>query len=71
MVDMTAAARTVFDRYDVDGDGQLTAEEYRQVVAELGDTGVTAEAAQELIDTIDSDGDRKVSFEEFRASMGL
>ncbi|MGY0489101.1 EF-hand domain-containing protein [Streptomyces sp. WG-D5] len=68
---MTAAARKVFERYDVDGDGQLTAEEYRQVVAELGDTGVTAEAAQELIDTIDSDGDRKVSFDEFRASMGL
>ncbi|MFI5663530.1 EF-hand domain-containing protein [Streptomyces sp. NPDC051684] len=68
---MAAAARKVFDRYDVDGDGQLTAEEYRQVIAELGDTSVTAEAAQDLIDTIDTDGDRKVSFDEFRASMGL
>lgn len=71
MVDMAAAAQKVFERYDVDGDGQLTAEEYRQVVEELGETGVTDEAAQALIDTIDSDGDRKVSFEEFRASMGL
>ncbi|MGW6054494.1 EF-hand domain-containing protein [Streptomyces sp. NPDC055189] len=68
---MTAAARKVFERYDVDGDGQLTAEEYRQVVVELGDTGITAEAAQDLIDAIDTDGDRKVSFDEFRASMGL
>ncbi|MFM9369918.1 EF-hand domain-containing protein [Streptomyces sp. Da 82-17] len=68
---MAAAARKVFDRYDVDGDGQLTAEEYRQVVAELGEPGVTVEAAQELIDAIDTDGDRKVSFDEFRASMGL
>lgn len=71
VVDMAAAARKVFERYDVDGDGQLTAEEYRKVVEELGEQGVTDEAAQGLIDTIDSDGDRKVSFEEFRASMGL
>lgn len=71
MADMAAAARKVFERYDVDGDGQLTADEYRKVVEELGDTGVTDESAQALIDTIDSDGDRKVSFEEFRASMGL
>lgn len=71
MVDMTAAARKVFDRYDLDGDGQLTADEYRKVVEELGDKDVTAQDAQALIDTIDSDGDRKVSFEEFRASMGL
>lgn len=68
---MAAAARKVFDRYDVDGDGQLTADEYRKVVEELGESDVTQEAAQALIDTIDRDGDRKVSFEEFRASMGL
>lgn len=71
MVDMTAAARKVFDRYDLDGDGQLTADEYRKVVEELGEKDVTAQDAQALIDTIDSDGDRKVSFEEFRAAMGL
>ncbi|MGW6317572.1 EF-hand domain-containing protein [Streptomyces sp. NPDC055099] len=68
---MAAAAQKVFERYDLDGDGQLTAEEYRQVVEELGETGVTDEAAQALIDAMDTDGDRKVSFEEFRASMGL
>lgn len=71
MVDMAAAAQKIFERYDVDGDGQLTAAEYRQVVEELGETGVTEEAAQALIDTMDTDGDRKVSFEEFRAAMGL
>jgi Ca2+-binding EF-hand superfamily protein len=68
---MATAARKVFDRYDVDGDGQLTVEEYRKVVEELGETGVTQEAAQALIDVMDTDGDRTVSFEEFRASMGL
>ncbi|MGI5473148.1 EF-hand domain-containing protein [Streptomyces sp. CA-132043] len=68
---MTAAAQKVFERYDLDGDGQLTAEEYRKVVEDLGEQGVTDEAAQALIDAIDTDGDRKVSFEEFRASMGL
>ncbi|MEV0318112.1 EF-hand domain-containing protein [Streptomyces sp. NPDC050658] len=68
---MAAAARKVFERYDLDGDGQLTAEEYRKVVEELGETGITDEAAQAFIDTMDTDGDRKVSFEEFRVSIGL
>ncbi|NLU69452.1 EF-hand domain-containing protein [Streptomyces sp. HNM0574] len=68
---MAAAARKVFDQYDVDGDGQVTAEEYRKVVEELGESGITTEAAQDFIDSLDSDGDRTVSFEEFRASMGI
>ncbi|GAA2657276.1 EF-hand domain-containing protein [Streptomyces lunalinharesii] len=63
------AARKVFARYDVDGDGQVTAEEYRQVVAELEGTEITEAQAQELIDSLDTDGDRMMSFEEFWAAM--
>ncbi|MER7985330.1 EF-hand domain-containing protein [Streptomyces noursei] len=63
------AARKVFARYDLDGDGQVTAEEYRQVVAELEGTEITEAQAQELIDSLDTDGDRQMSFEEFWAAM--
>ncbi|WP_019545599.1 EF-hand domain-containing protein [Streptomyces sulphureus] len=69
MVDMEAAARQVFDRYDLDGDGLLTAEEYRQVATELGDAGVTEDAAADLVATLDTDGDQRVSFAEFWAAI--
>jgi Ca2+-binding EF-hand superfamily protein len=63
------AARKVFERYDVDGDGLVTAEEYRQVVAELEGSELTEAQARELIDSLDTDGDRKMSFDEFWAAM--
>ncbi|OPF81728.1 hypothetical protein VT50_0208645 [Streptomyces antioxidans] len=63
------AARKVFDRYDLDGDGLVTAEEYRRVVAELEGSEITLEQAQELIDSLDTNGDRRMSFEEFWAAM--
>ncbi|MFD3578530.1 EF-hand domain-containing protein [Streptomyces sp. NPDC058644] len=66
---MQAAARKVFDRYDLDGDGQITAKEYRQVVAELNGEHLTDEQAQRFIDVLDTDGDGTMSFEEFWAPM--
>ncbi|AJC60084.1 MULTISPECIES: EF-hand domain-containing protein [Streptomyces] len=63
------AARKVFERYDIDGDGQVTAEEYQKVVAELEGSQITEAQAQELIDSLDTNGDRKMSFEEFWAAM--
>ncbi|MFF7853412.1 EF-hand domain-containing protein [Streptomyces sp. NPDC007904] len=63
------AARKVFERYDVDGDGLVTADEYRQVVAELEGSGITEAEARELIDSLDTDGDGRMSFEEFWAAM--
>ncbi|WP_030611360.1 EF-hand domain-containing protein [Streptomyces sclerotialus] len=62
------AARKVFDRYDVDGDGLVTADEYRKVVSELG-SQVTESEAQGLIDSVDNNGDRQMSFEEFWAAL--
>jgi Ca2+-binding EF-hand superfamily protein len=66
---MKAAARKVFDAYDLDGDGQITAKEYQQVVAELRDEHLTEEQAQRFIDVLDTDGDGTMSFEEFWAPM--
>ncbi|MGW6292308.1 EF-hand domain-containing protein [Streptomyces sp. NPDC055058] len=63
------AARKVFERYDLDGDGQVTAEEYRQVVAELEGSQITGAQARELIASLDTDGDGRMSFEEFWAAM--
>ncbi|MBP8533485.1 EF-hand domain-containing protein [Streptomyces sp. MK37H] len=63
------AARKVFERYDVDGDGLVTADEYRRVVAELEGSEITESQAQELIDSLDTNGDRQMSFEEFWAAM--
>ncbi|MEV6127189.1 EF-hand domain-containing protein [Streptomyces violaceusniger] len=66
---METAARTVFERYDLDGDGLVTADEFRQVVAELEGQEITPAAAQALIDSLDLNGDRQMSFEEFWAAM--
>lgn len=63
------AARKVFDSYDVDGDGLVTADEYRKVVSELEGSQITEAQAQGLIDSLDTDGDRQVTFEEFWAAM--
>ncbi|MEU7473085.1 EF-hand domain-containing protein [Streptomyces sp. NPDC018964] len=63
------AARSVFERYDLDGDGLVTAEEYRQVVAELEGTEITESEARGVIDALDTDGDRRMSFDEFWAAM--
>ncbi|MFC5954522.1 EF-hand domain-containing protein [Streptomyces sp. NPDC005774] len=63
------AARKVFERYDLDGDGLVTADEYRKVVAELEGSEITESEARGLIDSLDADGDGQMSFEEFWAAM--
>lgn len=66
---METAARKVFARYDLDGDGRVTADEYRKVIADLEGSEISEAEAQQLIDSIDTDGDRQMSFEEFWAAM--
>ncbi|BAJ25983.1 MULTISPECIES: EF-hand domain-containing protein [Kitasatospora] len=63
------AARTAFARLDVDGDGRVTAHEYKTVMAQLGDYHVTETVAQAIINAKDANGDGKLSFEEFWASV--
>ncbi|GAA2464467.1 EF-hand domain-containing protein [Streptomyces macrosporus] len=62
------AARRVFDRFDVDKDGLITAAEFRQVMGEMGDYHVTVEMARTLIGRHDGNGDGLLSFEEFWAA---
>jgi Ca2+-binding EF-hand superfamily protein len=68
MADMEAA-RIAFERFDVDGDGLITATEYKSVMAQLGDFHVTETVAQAVINKIDGDGDGKISWAEFWANQ--
>ncbi|HET6857845.1 MAG TPA: EF-hand domain-containing protein [Streptomyces sp.] len=67
MVDIELARKT-FARYDVNGDGTISAVEYKSVMAQLGDPYVTETVAQAVINAHDSDGDGKLTFDEFWAS---
>ncbi|MCT9091515.1 EF-hand domain-containing protein [Streptomyces sp. ASQP_92] len=62
-------ARKAFAKLDVDGDGRVTASEYKTVMAQLGDFYVTETVAQAIIKAKDANGDGKLSFEEFWASL--
>ncbi|OII66285.1 hypothetical protein BJP40_13705 [Streptomyces sp. CC53] len=59
------AARKAFDRFDVDGDGFITAAEYKSVMAQLGDFNVTEPVAQAVINAQDVNGDGQLSWDEF------
>ncbi|MEU8526262.1 MULTISPECIES: EF-hand domain-containing protein [Streptomyces] len=63
------SARKAFDRYDVDGDGFITAAEYKSVMAQLGDFNVTETVAEALIRPQDGNGDGKLSWDEFWANL--
>lgn len=64
-----AEARKAFDRFDVNGDGFITAAEYKSVMAQLGDFNVTETVAQALINKKDGNADGVLSFDEFWASL--
>jgi Ca2+-binding EF-hand superfamily protein len=58
----------VFMMFDLDGDGQITAEELQSALAELGEE-VTIEDATERIGTGDADNDGRISLAEFQTMM--
>ncbi|MFF0448473.1 EF-hand domain-containing protein [Streptomyces sp. NPDC004609] len=62
-------ARRAFDRYDLNGDGLITAAEYKSVMAQLGDFNVTEPVAEAVIRTKDANGDGVLTFEEFWNSL--
>ncbi|GGN33489.1 EF-hand domain-containing protein [Streptomyces kronopolitis] len=58
-------ARAAFDRFDADGDGQVTPDEFKHAMAEMGDPYVTGPMAEAVINSKDADHDGKMSFDEF------
>ncbi|GGU44232.1 EF-hand domain-containing protein [Streptomyces lavendofoliae] len=62
-------ARKAFERYDVNGDGLITAAEYKSVMAQLGDFNVTETVAQAVINAQDGNGDGLLTFDEFWAHL--
>ncbi|MFD4263442.1 EF-hand domain-containing protein [Streptomyces sp. NPDC058534] len=62
-------ARRQFDRIDTDGDGFITAAEFKAALAQGGDWNVTESVAEAIIANRDLDGDKLMSFEEFWAPL--
>ncbi|MFF6881022.1 MULTISPECIES: EF-hand domain-containing protein [Streptomyces] len=62
-------ARKQFERIDTDGDGFITAAEFKSTLAKSGDWNVTESVAEVVIKTRDLDGDKRLSFDEFWAYL--
>ena len=58
-------ARKQFQRIDTDGDGFVTAAEFKTALAQEGDWNVTETVAEAIIKTRDLNGDKVLSFDEF------
>ncbi|KAF5994734.1 MULTISPECIES: EF-hand domain-containing protein [Streptomyces] len=58
-------ARKQFERIDSDGDGFITAAEFKSALAQGGDWNVTDSVAEAIIATRDLNGDKVLSFDEF------
>jgi Ca2+-binding EF-hand superfamily protein len=58
-------ARKHFQRIDTDGDGFVTAAEFKSALAQEGDWNVTESVAESIIAARDLDGDKLLSFDEF------
>lgn len=63
------SARTTFGKFDVNGDGFVTADEFRSAMAEMGDPFVTGPVAEAVIAAKDSNDDGLLSFDEFWDSL--
>ena len=58
-------ARKQFERIDTNGDGLITAAEFKSALAQGGDWNVTESVAEVVIASRDLDGDKLLSFDEF------
>lgn len=62
-------ARKQFERIDTDGDGFITAAEFKTALAQQGDWNVTESVAEAIIASRDLNGDKLLSFDEFWAHL--
>ncbi|MCH0567347.1 MULTISPECIES: EF-hand domain-containing protein [unclassified Streptomyces] len=58
-------ARKQFERIDANGDGFITAAEFKRALAQGGDWNVTEAVAEAVIAERDLNGDKVLSFDEF------
>ncbi|MGW0916027.1 EF-hand domain-containing protein [Streptomyces sp. NPDC002784] len=63
-------ARKQFERIDTDGDGFITAAEFKTALAQGGDWNVTESVAEAVIKSRDLNGDKLLSFDEFWSYVG-
>ena len=68
--EQVASLQTTFNTMDVNGDGFVTKEELKTLLAGLGGE-VTDVQVDEMIAAADENGDGKISFEEFVNSNSL
>ena len=62
--------REAFSVFDQNGDGYITIEELRSVLASLGlKQGRTVEECRQMINKVDANGDGRVDFKEFSQMM--
>ncbi|GAA0458830.1 MULTISPECIES: EF-hand domain-containing protein [Streptomyces] len=62
-------AKATFARFDQNGDGMVTAEEFKHAMAEMGDPYVTGPVAEAVIKARDTNNDGLMSFEEFWTAL--
>ncbi|ANZ15016.1 hypothetical protein SNOUR_08485 [Streptomyces noursei ATCC 11455] len=62
-------AKATFAKFDADGDGRVTPDEFKSAMAAMGDHLVTGPMAEAVIKAKDSDGDGLMSFDEFWKSV--
>jgi Ca2+-binding EF-hand superfamily protein len=62
-------ARKQFERIDANGDGFITAAEFKHALAQEGDWNVTESVAESIIKQRDLNGDGVLSFDEFWAYL--
>ncbi|MFD8981513.1 EF-hand domain-containing protein [Streptomyces sp. NPDC059564] len=63
------SARATFNKFDVNRDGFITADEYSAAMKAMGDAFVTAAVADSVVAAKDANGDGQLSFDEFWAAL--
>mmetsp|Transcript_11872 Transcript_11872/g.13690 ORF Transcript_11872/g.13690 Transcript_11872/m.13690 type:complete len:314 (-) Transcript_11872:25-966(-) len=65
-----AEQKLAFDQLDLNGDGQITVEEFLEVLGSLGDPW-KRKVSVEILKKIDKDGDEKVDYDEFLQAISV